>query len=793
MVLDRGRKGQFFMTSAIAVILILYGMSDFIKIQSFDARSMQTNDLPRVVVELERNLDATLLSSSAENVEDNLNELIALEKKSLNTRGHSIDIRYNVTSDTKTAQISILYSGLRYEKLFVLNNTIFPIPDIIAPDVILSLITSEPTLNSVRLNWTAPGDDGLIGVATEYDIRYSTALITAFNWISATPAPGVYPTPSASGESETFVVIGLDVDTTYYFAIKTADEVPNWAGVSNSPSGKTSDETPPADIIDLGIKAVDQNDITLNWTAPGDNGNVGIADQYDIRYSTALITEANWALATPAPGPYPAPSTSGTMESFIVSGLNTDTTYYFAIKTADEVPNWAGVSNSISGITTDETAPADITDLVTSDFEQNSIRLNWTAPGDNGNVGIADQYDIRYSTALITEANWALATPAPGPYPAPSTSGTMESFIVSGLNTDTTYYFAIKTADEVPNWAGVSNSPSGTTIDETAPADITDLAASNPTMTSITLTWTAPGDNGNSGTATTYDLRNYTVPITEANWALATQLTGEPVPSVAGSGETFIVTGLSQSTTYYFAIKTADEIPNWAGISNSPSGTTISTPSQPINLRAMGTDTQITLAWNAPASDGGGPITGYNIYRGTVSDGEVFLINIGNVLLYADLGLGNGDTYYYKVAAVNTAGEGPLSNEASATPDATWITGLCGLYVYGADSGTLMWKTSDTACVGPQCIGGSLVTDNGVDFSEYPARNDCKSKGGWLPTIAELGCIYNNNDMLGLPSGNNYWSSEEQNNPFARSVQFSSGATQTYKKTNSVPHTYCVK
>ena len=680
MVLDRGRKGQFFMTSAIAVILILYGMSDFIKIQSFDARSMQTNDLPRVVVELERNLDATLLSSSAENVEDNLNELIALEKKSLNTRGHSIDIRYNVTSDTKTAQISILYSGLRYEKLFVLNNTIFPIPDIIAPDVILSLITSEPTLNSVRLNWTAPGDDGLIGVATEYDIRYSTALITAFNWISATPAPGVYPTPSASGESETFVVIGLDVDTTYYFAIKTADEVPNWAGVSNSPSGKTSDETPPADIIDLGIKAVDQNDITLNWTAPGDNGNVGIADQYDIRYSTALITEANWALAAQVLGE-----------------------------------------------------------------------------------------------------------------PVPSLPGTSESFVVNGLNVDTTYYFAIKTADEVPNWAGVSNSPSGTTIDETAPADITDLAASNPTMTSITLTWTAPGDNGNSGTATTYDLRNYTVPITEANWALATQLTGEPVPSVAGSGETFIVTGLSQSTTYYFAIKTADEIPNWAGISNSPSGTTISTPSQPINLRAMGTDTQITLAWNAPASDGGGPITGYNIYRGTVSDGEVFLINIGNVLLYADLGLGNGDTYYYKVAAVNTAGEGPLSNEASATPDATWITGLCGLYVYGADSGTLMWKTSDTACVGPQCIGGSLVTDNGVDFSEYPARNDCKSKGGWLPTIAELGCIYNNNDMLGLPSGNNYWSSEEQNNPFARSVQFSSGATQTYKKTNSVPHTYCVK
>ncbi|MCK4555108.1 MAG: fibronectin type III domain-containing protein, partial [Candidatus Aenigmarchaeota archaeon] len=561
-------------------------------------------------------------------------------------------------------------------------------------------------------------------------------------------------------------------------------------GVSNSPSGTTTDETSPADITDLGIKAVTQNSITINWTAPGDNGNVGTATQYDIRNYSAPITELNWALATPLVAPVPSPA--GTEEVFVVSGLNPDTTYYFAMKTADEVPNWAGVSNSPSGKTLDLVAPADITDLVTSDFEQNSIRLNWTAPGDNGNVGIADQYDIRYSTALITEANWALAAQALGE-PVPSSPGTGESFVVNGLNVDITYYFAIKTADEVPNWAGVSNSPSGTTTDETPPADITDLATGNPTMTSITLTWTAPGDNGNSGTATTYDIRNYTVSITEANWALATQLTGEPIPSVAGSGETFIVTGLSQSTTYYFAIKTADEVPNWAGVSNSPSGTTISTPSQPTNLRAMGTDTQIILKWNAPASNGGGPITGYNIYRGPVPDGEVFLISIGNVLLYADLGLANGNTYYYKVAAVNTAGEGPLSNEASATPDPNWITGLCGLYVYGTDSGTLMWKTSDTACVGPQCIGGSLVTDNGEDFSEYPARNDCKSKGGWLPTITELECMYDNNDMLGLPSGNNYWSSEEQNNPFARSVQFSDRSTQAYKKTNPVPHTYCVK
>jgi hypothetical protein len=42
-----------------------------------------------------------------------------------------------------------------------------------------------------------------------------------------------------------------------------------------------------------------------------------------------------------------------------------------------------------------------------------------------------------------------------------------------------------------------------------------------------------------------------------------------------GSAETFTVTGLFPDTTYYFALKAADEVPNWSGISNSPSGTTL--------------------------------------------------------------------------------------------------------------------------------------------------------------------------------------------------------------------------
>ena len=43
--------------------------------------------------------------------------------------------------------------------------------------------------------------------------------------------------------------------------------------------------------------------------------------------------------------------------------------------------------------------------------------------------------------------------------------------------------------------------------------------------------------------------------INDSNWAVATQVTGEPAPAVAGTIQNMVVSGLSSSTTYYFAIE----------------------------------------------------------------------------------------------------------------------------------------------------------------------------------------------------------------------------------------------
>ncbi len=314
--------------------------------------------------------------------------------------------------------------------------------------------------------------------------------------------------------------------------------------------------------------------ITISWTSPGDDGNSGTADEYDIRYATSAITGVNWDAATQATGE-PSPQAAGQTESFTISGLDPSTQYYIAIKAADEVPNWSALSNVIAVSTLDEdTSPERITSFAISGSTNNSVSLAWTSPGDDDASGTASTYDIRYSTSLINAGNFNSATQVSGE-PSPQIAGSSESFTVSGLDPSTQYYFAIKAADEVPNWSDLSNIVSTTTgAEQIAPSAIASFTVGTVTGTSVALSWTSPGDDNNTGTATTYDIRYSTSPINDGNFGSATQVSGEPSPQIAGSSESFTVTGLNSDTQYYFAIKTADEVPNWSGLSNVVTATT---------------------------------------------------------------------------------------------------------------------------------------------------------------------------------------------------------------------------
>ena len=209
----------------------------------------------------------------------------------------------------------------------------------------------------------------------------------------------------------------------------------------------------------------------------------------------------------------------------------------------------------------------------------NSVTLSWTTPGDDSLTGTASQFDLRYSLSPITATNFAAAIRWT-PMPVPAAPGTRQSVTVTGLTPATTYYFAIKTGDDVPNWSLMSNVVSRATAavpDTARPAPVATLAVTGVTDSTASLSWTAVGDDSLTGTATSYDIRYSTTPITAANFATATSVSGVPLPAAPGTSQSVVVRNLSRQVTYYFAMRVVDDAGHVSALSNVPSTTTTDT------------------------------------------------------------------------------------------------------------------------------------------------------------------------------------------------------------------------
>lgn len=125
----------------------------------------------------------------------------------------------------------------------------------------------------------------------------------------------------------------------------------------------------------------------------------------------------------------------------------------------------------------DTTPPAPVADLAAAANSDNSIRLDWTSPGDDNFYGTAAAFEIRWSVAEITEANWATATVVANP-PIPQAAGTRQSLDVSGLERETHYFLACKTRDASNNVSSLSNVADATTFAGNVPPVLTGATVS---------------------------------------------------------------------------------------------------------------------------------------------------------------------------------------------------------------------------------------------------------------------------------------------------------------------------
>jgi fibronectin type 3 domain-containing protein len=97
--------------------------------------------------------------------------------------------------------------------------------------------------------------------------------------------------------------------------------------------------------------------------------------------------------------------------------------------------------------------------------------------------------------------------------------------------------------------------------------------------------------------------------------------------------------------------------------------TTVQTPPTAPVLTATPGDAVVHLAWSPPSTDGGQTIKSYVVSRRLSGVGSyVKIATVRGPVSYDDTAVTNGTAYDYTVLATNALGNGPGSNEVTATP-----------------------------------------------------------------------------------------------------------------------------
>src|SRR2546425_4685345 len=259
------------------------------------------------------------------------------------------------------------------------------------------------------------------------------------------------------------------------------------------------------------------------------------------------------------------------------------------------------------------------------------------------------------------------------------------------------------------------------------------LSAHAVSSSEIDLSWTEPSNIG-SILLSGYKIERST--DGGSHWTTIVSNTGSTATTYANKG-------LASGITYTYRVSAITVSLLTSSPSNTASATTFTVPRAPTGLTATASlSSQINLSWTAPTSDGGSAITGYKVYRSTSSGTETGYVNLGNVTSYTNTIVTPGVTYFYKVAAINSLGVSPQSNEASATAITVPTAPQNLQATAGTTNVTLSWNT-------PSNNGGSAITG-------YKIERSTNSGSTWSVLVSNTGSTGTTYSNTGLSPDTTY-------------------------------------
>ncbi len=421
--------------------------------------------------------------------------------------------------------------------------------------------------------------------------------------------------------------------------------------------------------------------ISLRWTDTNSN-----------EVSTAIERSLNGTSGFTQIG-----TVAANVTTYSSTGLSSGVRYYYRVRALGNGNSVSPYSSVVYATTLDTIPPSTPSSLTVTAAGCNQANVSWSASIDTGGSGLKG-YNLYRNGVYVKQI------------PAPTTSTTD-----TGLTGSTTYNYTVAAVDYTGNQSGQTLAKSVTTpacgggADTTPPSVPTSVSLTPVGCTQMNISWPASTDTGGSG------LRGYNLyGWRNSTWTFLKQVLA---PATSTSD-----TGLSPTTTYFYAVSAFDAAGNTSALSNYGSGatgscstttlattstttstttpttssststtkpptttTTTSTatttttplldttpPSVPTGLSATPAScSQINVAWNA-SSDTGSGVKAYNVYRGGAFLKQVLAPTTST----SDVGLAASTVYSYAVLAVDNAGNlsglsATASTNTSACADTT--------------------------------------------------------------------------------------------------------------------------
>ena len=435
---------------------------------------------------------------------------------------------------------------------------------------------------------------------------------------------------------------------TYYYKIHAF----NWIGNSSASPllNATPGGTPSAP---LGLRAMVDDHIMLNWTTPIDDGGRPILG-YRLYRGTDLLTQEHLV-------------DLGVVTECEDEDVEVGKISYYKVQAFNILGNGT-FSKLISCV---PVGPPSEPLLLHARQGEEGILLDWRPPSNDGGKPILGYRVLR---GLAADD---LTSYSEEPF--------MTSFTDIDIEVNVTFYY------QIIAFNGLGEGPPSNMVNITMIGESDEVTnpIATPGVRSISLDWEPCLQDGGS------PVIHYIV-----RWGPNIENMDEAIEPV--STTSLEVSNLDNGTTYYFRISAVNDIGEGPGVIVYE--TTFDMPGAVEDLSITSSDGELNLFWSRPEYDGGSPITLYHLYRGTSEDQMVHLTEVGpETTRYLDTPLMNGQSYHYRITAETDVGEGPMGPIVPATPKGPPGPPLNPEAIHGDGLVELTWGP-------PEDDGGSTIT-----------------------------------------------------------------------------------